>query len=98
MGRAIEIGAMEINGQDSCPLSKWFSVSAGVVLSITGIAKIWSGLGQARFLAVADPLIGIQFRHLMLAVGVAEIVIVLVCLFSKRKTLALSLVAWLSTT
>jgi hypothetical protein len=33
----------------------------------------------------------------MLVVGLAEIVIALVCFFSKRQTLALWLVAWMST-
>ncbi len=33
----------------------------------------------------------------MLGIGVAEIVIALICFFSKRQTLALGLVAWIST-
>jgi hypothetical protein len=33
----------------------------------------------------------------MLVVGVAEIGIALICFFSKRQTLALGLVAWMST-
>ena len=78
-------------------LSNWFVLSAGAILAITGIAKVWSGLGSSKFLAVVDPIIGIKFGSLMLAVGVAEIVIALVCFFSKRQTLALSLVAWMST-
>lgn len=74
-----------------------FILSAGAILAITGIAKVWSGLGNSKFLAVVDPIIGIEFGQLMLAVGAAEIVIALVCLFSKRQTLALALVAWIST-
>lgn len=77
--------------------TKYFVVSAGVILAITGIAKIWSGLGNSKFLAVVDPILGITFGHLMLIVGVAELAIALVCFFSKRQTLALSLVAWIST-
>jgi len=74
-----------------------FVLSAGVILAITGITKILSGLGDSKFLAIADPIIGLTFRQLMLTVGLAEIVIVLVCFSSKRQTLALGLVAWLST-
>ena len=74
-----------------------FTLSAGTILAITGIAKIWSGLGNSKFLAVVDPIIGIKFGQLMLMVGAAEIVIALVCFFSKRQTLALGLVAWMST-
>ena len=74
-----------------------FGRSAGAIMAITGIAKVWSGLGNSKFLAVVDPIIGIKFGQLMLAVGVAEIAIALVCFFSKRQTLALGLVAWMST-
>ena len=68
-----------------------------MILIITGLAKLWTGLGDSKFLAVADPIVEISFKHLMLAVGIAEIAIALVCFFSKRQTLALALVAWLST-
>ena len=83
--------------QASSPFLRYFIVSAGLILALTGIAKVWSGLGNSKLLAVADPIIGIQFGHLMLAVGLAEIVIALVCFFSKRQTVALGLVAWLAT-
>ena len=76
---------------------KWFILSSGAILAITGAAKFWTGLGNSKFLAVVDPIIGIKFGQLMLLVGVAEIVIALVCFFSKRQTLVLGLVAWMST-
>ena len=74
-----------------------FVLSAGAILAVTGIAKVWSGLGNSKLLAVVDPIIGIKFGTLMLLVGAAEIAIALVCFFSKRQTLALGLVAWMST-
>jgi len=74
-----------------------FALSAGAIMAITGIAKVWSGLGDSKFLTVVDPIVGIKFGHLMLAVGVAEVAIALVCFFSKSQTLALGLVAWMST-
>lgn len=77
-------------------LSQWFILSAGAVLAITGIAKIWSGLGNSKFLALADPIVGLKFGQLMIVVGAAEIAIALVCFFSKRHILALSFVAWIS--
>lgn len=76
---------------------KWFIRSAAVILIITGIAKVWTAFGNVKLLTVADPIVGIQFGHLMLAVGLAEIVIALVCFFGNRQTLALGLVAWMST-
>ena len=51
------------------------------ILSITGIAKMWSGFGNSKLLAVADPIFGLHFGNLMLAVGMAEIAIALVCFF-----------------
>jgi len=89
--------AVHIDGQLTARLAKLFTLSAGAILAITGIAKIWSGLGNSKFLAVIDPIFGIKFGQLMLAVGLAEIVIALVCFFSKRQTLALALVAWMAT-
>ncbi len=77
---------------------KSFAWGAGVILIITGAAKIWSGLGDSKFLAVNDPIIGVKFGQLIWAVGVVEIAIALTCFFTKRQTLALGLVAWLSTT
>lgn len=85
---------------DECknhPVSKWFVLSAGFMLSITGIAKVWSGLANTNLLVVADPIIGLKFGDLMLAVGFVEVVIALVCFFSKRQTLGLALVAWICT-
>jgi len=77
--------------------TQWFILSVGAILAITGIAKIWSGFGNSKFLAVVDPIIGIKFGQLMLAVATVEIAIALVCFFGKRQTLALGLVAWMST-
>jgi hypothetical protein len=65
-------------------------------LLITGFAKVRSAFGESKLLAIPDPIIGVQFGQLFLVVGPAEIVIALVCFFSKRQTLALLLVAWLS--
>lgn len=78
-------------------LGKAFVFAACALFTITGLAKIVAGLGDAKFLTVVDPILGLKFGQLMLLVGVVEIVIALVCIFSKRQTLALGLVAWMST-
>jgi hypothetical protein len=78
--------------------TKWYLPVAGNLFAITEIAKVWSGLGGSKFLAVIDPITGIKFGQLMLVVGVAEIVIAAICFFNKRQTLTLGLVAWMSTT
>jgi len=78
-------------------VKKWFMLIGGAVLAITGAAKMWTGLGNSKFLALTDPIIGMTFGHLMLVVGIVEMFIALVCLFGKREVLALGLVAWIST-
>ncbi len=97
MSEPIATEVIAVGGRTRSLLRDGFVLSAGAILAITGIAKAWSGLGNSKFLAVVDPIIGIKFGHLMLAVGAAEIAIALVCFFSKRQTLALGLVAWMST-
>ena len=97
MPEAISSAVIVVEARKINLSSHWFILSAGVVLVITGIAKVLSAFGNSKFLAVVDPTFGVTFGKLMLAVGVAEIVIALVCFFSKRQTLALGLVAWLST-
>lgn len=77
-------------------LDKVFVLIAGGVLAVTGLAKIWTAFGDVKLLNVIDPILGIQFRDLMLAVGVAELVIAGLCLFGRASGLATALVAWLA--
>ena len=77
--------------------ARWFLLSSAVVLAATGLAKAWSAVGPSKVLAVADPITDMQFGHLMLAVGLLELTIASVCLFSKVQKLSLALVAWLAT-
>jgi hypothetical protein len=76
----------------------WFLRTAAVVLLVTGLAKVGSGLGNARILSVQDPIFGITFGKLLPAAGIAEVLLGLAC-FSNRFTprLKLRLVAWLAT-
>ncbi len=67
------------------------------MLLLTGAAKVWSASGNSKFLSLVNPIIGIKFGHLFLMVGMVEIAIALICFFGKRQSLALGLVAWLST-
>jgi hypothetical protein len=74
-----------------------FIPSAAAILAITGGAKVWTAFAPTKVLAVADPITGISFGHLILAVGVVELVIASICLFAKSHTLKLGLIAWLAT-
>jgi len=76
---------------------RWFVWSAGVLFGITGLAKVFSATGSARALDVADPIISISFRHLLLAVGLLELFIAFFCLFTDKRQFSLLAVAWLAT-
>ncbi len=74
-----------------------FVFAAGVVLLITGFAKLWSAFSGVKLLDVADPLLGLPFRFLMLAAGVLEVAVAAACFFSSRPEFTASLVVWLAT-
>jgi len=76
---------------------RWFVWSAGVLFVITGLAKAFSATGSARALEVADPIIGIPFRHLLLLVGLLELCIAFFCLFTDKRQFSLLAVTWLAT-
>lgn len=76
---------------------RWFLLSAGAILAVTGIAKVVASFGKARALAVVDPIFTVKFGHLFLGVGLGEILVAVVCFFGRRPLLANALVAWLAT-
>jgi len=77
-------------------ISRWFLVSAGVLLALTGLAKIASAFGKSAIIAKPDPIFGISFIHLLFLVGMIEVVISFLCLTSANQKLTLGLVAVLS--
>jgi hypothetical protein len=75
-----------------------FVKSAGVLLLITALAKIFTGLaGHTGILSKPDPILIIPFRAELLVVGALEIIVAAVCFFTKRIQLQLGLIAWLAT-
>lgn len=84
--------------RDISRLARWFCLSAGLILLLTGLAKVLSTLGVSRMLDVADPVFGLKFRHLFMAVGLLELgAAFLILLTDLRLRLKLLLIAWLST-
>jgi hypothetical protein len=77
--------------------SRTFVTSAGAILALTGLAKIWSAFGKAQVLEEIDPIVGIKFGHLMLGAGVVEVAIAIVCCFARRWETKYLLLAWLAT-
>jgi hypothetical protein len=82
---------------ESVSVGIWFVPSVSAILIITGFAKVWTAFAPTKVLAVTDPITGISFGHLMLAVGIAELFIASICLIGKSQKLKLGLIAWLAT-
>ena len=83
--------------QKGYPFPKCFIVSVAVILCFVGLAKVWSSFGTTKMLSVPDPITGVQLRHLMLVVGVLELIVAGFCILSKSQKLSLSLLAWFAT-
>lgn len=64
---------------------KWFCVSSGLILAVTGAAKVWSACGNSKLLSYQDPILRVQFSHLILTVGILEIAIAALCVFGKMR-------------
>lgn len=73
-----------------------FLIAAGVILGITGFAKLFTVTGETTLLAVSDPIFGMPFGTLMVIVGLVELVIAGFCLFSSLNTLSTLMVAWIA--
>jgi hypothetical protein len=76
--------------------SRLFILGAGVLLLATGAAKIVSALGSSAVLAKPDPIFGIHFNYLLLAVGLIELVVASFCFTSANQVLVLQILALLS--
>jgi hypothetical protein len=77
---------------------RFFLCSAGMLLILTGAAKLISAAGSARILQMPDPLLMIPFGYVFWIAGITEILVAFVCFFSNRTRLSAGLVAWLATT
>jgi hypothetical protein len=73
-----------------------FTISAGIILAITGAAKLLALTGDGTILRVSDPFFGIPFQHLMLLVGLAELLVAGICFLGRWPGLSTMLVAWLA--
>jgi predicted RNA-binding Zn-ribbon protein involved in translation (DUF1610 family) len=73
-----------------------FVFSAGTILTVTGVSNIIGGFSETQMLDVPDPIGGLPFRYLMLALGTAELVVAFLCLFTDKRALSLGLIVWLA--
>jgi hypothetical protein len=73
-----------------------FLIAAGIILAVTGLAKLFTLTGDTTLLRVRDPIFGVEFRSLMAMVGIIEIFIAGFCVFSKRGVMSTIMVAGIS--
>jgi hypothetical protein len=78
-------------------LIRSFVVSAGVLLSVTALAKFISLFGGPKILQVPDPVFGLPFGYLFLIIGGIEFAVAGVCLFGRKVYLQTGLIAWIAT-
>lgn len=76
-------------------LSKWFVLSAGAILLFWGIEQIIQSLDQNHAYDLQDPIFGIRFRWVELLLGIVEVCLATLCLFTNKTNVSLWLVAWL---
>lgn len=77
--------------------TKWFSITSGIILLFTGLAKLLSSCGNSRILDLSDPVFYFSFRDLLVFIGLLEVGIALICIFSRKYLLSATLVTWLGT-
>lgn len=73
-----------------------FLFPAGMVLAATGLAKLFALFGDTTIPLVIDLVFGVRFSFLILGVGLAELAIAMICIFSSWNTVSIVLVASIS--
>jgi hypothetical protein len=77
-------------------LTIWFLWLAGGLLAFHGTATLIVILQKPQMTAMPDPVLGVPVRWLMLGIGLAELLLALLCLFTRKQGLSLLLLAWLA--
>jgi hypothetical protein len=75
----------------------WFMFIAGGIFTVGGFTKFLAVIEHFQSMNIADPVIGISFHYLIPAVGIIELLVAYLCLFTNKRTLSLGLIAWLTT-
>jgi hypothetical protein len=76
---------------------RWFMLSAGGILVFGGITRLLNVLEKTQQLDIASPIVLIPFRQLLLCIGIVELIVACLCLFTNKRTLSLVLITWLVT-
>jgi predicted RNA-binding Zn-ribbon protein involved in translation (DUF1610 family) len=76
-------------------LISFLVLSAGTLLAITGILYILEVFSKAQNLDIADPILGLPFRMIILLFGLLELLVAGFCLFTTRRIVSIWLIHWL---
>jgi hypothetical protein len=71
-----------------------FKLMAGAILAFNGLAGLLSALGNGQLQDMPDPIFGFSIRYSMLALGAAQLLVAMLCLFTNQIQLCLWLAAW----
>jgi hypothetical protein len=75
---------------------KSFIYSAGGILLAAALMRFATAAGNAQILALPDPMLGIPLRYAVVAVGIIELLVALICLFGKKIGLQTGWLVWLA--
>jgi DNA-directed RNA polymerase subunit RPC12/RpoP len=90
-----ELGRKQ-GGGSPLPWPRWFIRSAGGILALAGASRVLEGLQTTQVLDLQDPVSGVPFRYLLLLIGLMELFVCWLCLFTNKRALSLALVGWLA--
>jgi hypothetical protein len=79
----------------SIPWAQALVLAIGGILAFNGFEGVFAALAKSRLLDIPDPIFGGPFRHVVLFVGLFELLLAILCLFIRKSTLILWLSAWL---
>jgi hypothetical protein len=74
----------------------WFLLLAGGFLIFNGVAELLVVLKNSELLQMSEPLSGISTRWIMLLLGIIELFVTILCLFTPKRILSLWLLLWLA--
>jgi len=75
----------------------WFPRSAGILLTITALAKLVSAFGTAEILHRYDPVLRLSYQWVFCLAATAELVVAGICFSRKNLQIKTGAVAWLAT-
>jgi len=70
--------------------------SAGVLLTLTALAKLAAAVSGPHIIGQHDPILGLQYRYEFWVIGLLELSIAFFCLFLRPCRLQYGLLAWLT--